>query len=272
MFKHKRLLARMLVGLGLAVLVVLPAAAQNVTQGYQASGTLQNGMVVRLKHGTAGMVEALDQKNETDMFGLVVASTDATVSLSSPNQNQVYVATFGQYAALVNTENGPVKPSDQLVISAVDGVAMKADTKHQVLIGKAMQGFGDNSNAEGHIKISSGETVAVGRIMVDIGVTRNPTYSGDVAAGVPHVLVSIAHAITDKPVTALRLYGCLVIMFIALAVAGGILYAGIRTGMTSIGRNPLAKKSILRSLVTVTLMSLIVVFVGMIAVYLLLRI
>lgn len=269
---HKRKLAGLLVGLGLAVLACAPAAAQNVTQGYQASGTLQNGMIVRLKHGTAGTVEALDQKAETDMFGLVVASADATVSLASPSQSQVYVATYGQYAALVNTQNGPIKTGDQLVISAVSGVAMKADTKHQVLIGKALQAFADNSNAEGHLKISSGETVAVGRITVDIGVTRNPTYSGDVAPGVPHVLVSIAHAITNKPVTALRLYGCLVVIFVALAVAGGILYAGIRTAMTAVGRNPLAKKSIMRSLVTVTLMSLIVVFVGIIAVYLLLRI
>jgi hypothetical protein len=273
MFKHKRISAVVVLGFVLfASLLGAGVSAQNVTQGYQASGDLQNGMVVRLKSGTAGTVEALDQKYETDMFGLVVASADAAVSLSSPNQSQVYVATFGQYAALVNTQNGPIKTGDQLVISSIKGTAMKADTKHQVLIGKAMQNFSDNSNAEGHIKLSSGDTVAVGRIMVDIGVTRNPTYSGDVAAGVPHILISIAHAITNKPVTALRLYGCLVIMFISLAVAGGILYAGVRTGMTSIGRNPLAKKSILRQLITITLMALIVVFIGIIAVYLLLRI
>ena len=269
---HKRKFAGLLVGLSFAMLACGTAAAQNVTQGYQASGTLQNGMIVRLKPGTATTVEALDQKQETSMYGLVVASADATVSLSSPTQSQVYVATYGQYSALVDTQNGPIKVGDQLVISAISGVAMKSDSKHQVLVGKALQAFADNSNAEGHLKISSGETVAMGRIMADIGVTRNPTYSGDVAPGVPHVLIQIARAVTNKPLTALRLYGCLVVLFVALAVSGAILYAGIRTAMVSIGRNPLAKKSILRSLVSVTLMSLIVVFVGLIAVYLLLKI
>jgi hypothetical protein len=270
--KHKRLVSGLLVGLGVALLGAAGTAAQNVTQGYKADGTLQNGMIVRLKPHTADTVQALDQKNETDMYGLVVAPADATVSLSNPNQNDIYVATFGQYNALVDTQNGPIQVGDQLVISAVDGIAMKSDTKHQVLIGKALQSFADNSNAEGHIKVSDGQTVAIGRIVVDIGVARNPTYSGDVAAGVPHFLTNIARAITNKPLTALRLYGSLAVMFATLAVAGFILFAGVRSGMTSIGRNPLAKKSILRTLITVTLMALVVVLVGVIAVYLLLRI
>lgn len=272
MSKHKRLFAAALAGIGLAVLAALPAVAQNVTQGYQADGDLQNGMVVRLKKGSATTVQALSQQSETDMLGLVVAPGDATVSLSGPNTSQVYVATFGQYPALVTTQNGPISAGDRLVISSVGGISMKADTKHQVLIGKALQSFTDGSNAEGHVKLSNGQTAAVGRIMVDIGVTRNPTYSGDVAPGVPHVLVNIARAITDKPLTALRLYGCVAVLFLSFVVAGGVLYAGIRTGMTSIGRNPLAKKSILRNLITVTLMALVVVFVGLIAVYLLLKI
>jgi hypothetical protein len=270
--KHKRLFASLLVGLGAVTVWLAPVAAQNVTQGYQSVGNLQNGMVIRLKPGTPGTVQSLDQKKETDMFGLVVASSDATVSLSSPTQSQVYVATYGQYPGLVNTQNGAIKAGDQLVISSVAGVSMRADTKHQVVIGKALQSFSDGTNVEGHVKLSDGQTVAVGRILIDIGVTRNPTYSGDVAPGVPHVLVSIAKAVTNKPLTVLRLYGSLVVIFIAFTVAGGVLYSGIRTGMTSIGRNPLAKKSILRNLITVTLMSLVVVFIGLIAVYLLLRI
>jgi hypothetical protein len=272
MFKHKRVIAALFAGLSLAALVVLPVAAQNVTQGYQAASNLQNGMVVRIKKGNATTVEALKQQEEKEMFGLVVSSSDAPVALSSPDASQVYVATFGQYPALVNTQNGTIRAGDRLVISSVSGVSMKADTKHEVLIGKALQSFSDGSNAEGHVKLSDGKTVAMGRIMVDIGVTRNPTYSGDVAPGVPKALVNVAKAVTDKPLTALRLYGSLIIIFIVFMVAGGIMYSGVRTGMTSIGRNPLAKKSILRNLITVILMSLVVVFVGLIAVYLLLRI
>ena len=273
MVKHKRTLPALVLGLLLPLLLVgARVGAQDVTQGFQTSGDVQDGMIVRMVPGKANTVEALDQQDETQMYGLAVAPSDAPVSLSTTSGSQVYVATYGQYPALVDTQNGVIKSGDQLVISSVEGVAMEADTKHQVLIGKALQGFADGSDAIGHVTLSNGQSVAVGRIMVDIGVTRNPTYSGDVAAGVPHVLTSIAHAITDKPLTALRLYGCLIIIFLSFALAGGILYAGIRTGMTSIGRNPLARKSILKQLVSVTLMALIVVFVGVIAVYLLLKI
>jgi hypothetical protein len=272
MGKHKLVVASLLAGFGLAVLVLVPVRAQNVTQGYQASGDLENGMVVRLKKGSATTVEALTQKNETDMYGLAVSASDAPVALSSPDRSQVYVATFGEYPALVNTQNGSIHAGDRLVISSIAGISMKADSKHQVLVGKALQAFSDGSNAESHVKLSNGTTVAIGRVVVDIGVTRNPTYSGDVAPGVPHILIQIASAVTNKPVTALRLYGGLGVMLMAFIVSGGIMYSGIRTGMTSIGRNPLAKKTILRNLVTVILMSLVVVFIGLIAVYLLLRI
>jgi len=272
MFKRKRLFAGLVAGVALALGVAIPAAAQNVTQGYQASGNLQNGLVVRLKPGDKGTVEALPQNKETDMFGLVVAPTDAPVSLSNNVQSQVYVATFGQYPAVVDTQNGVIKAGDQLVISSIAGISMKSDSKHQIIMGKALQNFSDGSNAEGHVKLSNGQTVAVGRILVDIGVTRNPTYSGDVAPGVPHILVQIASAVTNKPLTALRLYGCLVVIFIAFVLAGSILYSGIRSGMSSIGRNPLAKNAILRNLITVILLSLVVVLVGLIAVYLLLKI
>lgn len=272
MYKRKRLFVGLIATAALALSIAIPAAAQNVTQGYQATGNLQNGMVVRLKPGDKGTVEALNQNKETDMFGLVVAPTDAPVSLSSDANSQVYVATFGQYPVLVDTQNGVIKSGDQLVISSVAGIAMKSDSKHQIIVGKALQNFSDGSNAEDHVKLSNGQTVAVGRVLVDIGVTRNPTYSGDVAPGVPHILIQIAAAVTNKPLTALRLYGCLVVIFIAFVLAGSILYSGIRSGMSSIGRNPLAKNAILRNLIAVVLLSLVVVLVGLIAVYLLLKI
>lgn len=278
MGKHKRVIAGLLAGVSLALLAALPfacatpASAQNVTQGYKADGTLQNGMIVRIKKGDPNTVQALSQNNETDMYGLVVSASDAPVSLSSDDKSEVYVATFGQYPVLVTTQNGVIRAGDRLVISSYSGVAMKADTKHQVLVGKALQNFSDGSNAEGHVKLSDGTTVAMGRVMADLGVSRNPTYSGDVAPGVPHVLVQIASAVTNKPLTALRLYASLGTIIIDFGLAGAILYSGIRTGMNSIGRNPLAKKTILKSVFSVILTALVVVFVGLIAVYLLLKI
>jgi hypothetical protein len=261
----------MLAGVLFAVSGMRGAGAEDVTQGYQTDESLQNGIVVRLKPDSKAKVEALTQEKETDMLGVVVGSSETPVALSDPSQKQVFVATYGQYSVLVSTQNGPIKAGDSIVISSLKGVGMKSDDLHKVLVGKALENFADNSDAESHVKLNNEQQVALGRIRVDLAISRNPGYAGDTVAGVPRFLSRAAHAVTDKPVTALRIYAGLGVMFVCLAVAGAILYSGIRTGMTSIGRNPLAKKSILRNLITVTLMSLIVVSIGLIAVYLLLR-
>ena len=263
-----------MLGLLVALTAITPVAAQNVTQGYQSDEPLQNGMIVRLKSDSKVKVEALTTDTQRDMLGVTVANSDAPVSLSDPGQTQVFVATFGRYQVLVNTQNGPIKPGDLITISSIKGVGMKVDADHEVVIGKALESFADNSDAEGYVTLSdtSKTKVALGRIMVDIGVGRNPTYSGDTVSGVPKFLSRAAQAVTDRPVSALRLYACLAVLGVAFAIAGGIIYSGVRTGMTAVGRNPLAKKSIFRNLITVALMATIVAIVGIIAVYLLLRI
>ena len=149
---------------------------------------------------------------------------------------------------------------------------MKSDDLHRVLIGKALENFDGESDAESKTKIGDGRTVSIGRIRVDISVKRNPAYSGDTIAGVPHALSRLAYSVTDKPVTAFRIYAGLAVMLLCMLVSGAILYSGIHGGMASVGRNPLAKNAIMRNMVGTTLMALIVVSIGLFAVYLLLKI
>ena len=260
----------------LANVLAATAGAQNLTQGYVSDQELQNGMIIRLVPKDATKVEALKKGNIADMLGVTVASTDAPVSISDPTKHQVFVATYGKYDVLVSNENGVIKSGDFITISSVDGVGMRSDGNYQLILGKALNNFAGTNDADSHVtltdQLGGKRDVALKRIPVDISVAHNPVYTGDSIAGVPHFLSNIANAITYKPVTALRLYACLGVMFLALVIAGGVMYSGVRTGMYSIGRNPLAKKSITRNLISVVLMSLIVVVIGLVAVYLLLRI
>jgi uncharacterized protein YjeT (DUF2065 family) len=270
----KRVLHLCLIVSGILVVVssMGGASAQDVTQGYAADDELQNGMLVRVKPDNKAKVEALTQEKESDMFGVVVSSSEAPVSISDPEARQVFVATLGQYDVLVSTQNGVIRTGDSIVISSLKGVGMKTDEFHKVIIGKALESFGDNSDAESHVKLEGSGNVALGRIRIDISVKRNPQYNGDTIAGVPHQLSKLAYAVTDKPVTALRIYACLAVIGMCILIAGAVLYSGIHSGMTSIGRNPLAKKSILRSLIVMILTSLSVVSGGLFAVYLILKI
>ncbi|HSX29722.1 MAG TPA: hypothetical protein VLE73_04145 [Candidatus Saccharimonadales bacterium] len=274
---------KILLGFGFAGLLVVAAcstaSAQSVTQGFvPGEDGLQNGMIVRLngKDKTTAKIVALSQENEQQMLGIIVASSDSPVALADPNaKQQVFIARNGQYAVLVSTQNGPIKAGDSIVISSIKGVGMKADSKHQAILGKALQNFSEGANANSSLTLNSGQSktkVAIGRILVDVGITRNPGYSGDAIANVPQWLAKAARAVSGRPITALRLYACLAILVVAFFVAGTVLFAGARSGMNAVGRNPFAKKTIMKSMVTVVMMAIIIVTVGIIAVYLLLKV
>jgi hypothetical protein len=277
MFKLKRLLFALFVGAGVAITFGGAAFAQGVTQGYNSEENLQNGLIVRLKAGDATKVAVLNQQDASEMLGVTVSSNSAPVSLSDPSiKQQVYVATFGKYNVLVSNQNGPIKSGDYITISAVAGVGMKATGEQEIILGKAVGTFSGQGDVEGKVTVKDSlggsQEVALKRIAVEIGVAHNPNYTGDITAGVPRFLSRAAQMVTKKPVTALRIYAALGVLALSIGVAGGVIYAGVRTGMTAVGRNPLAKTSITKSMITVVLIAIIVVLIGSLAVYLLLKV
>jgi hypothetical protein len=279
MAKHKRFLRPIVAIAGVLVCTFAGTQvfAQDVPQGYQSAESLQKGMIVRLSKKDQGKVEAITQKESADMFGIVVSLNDTPVSLSRPGVKQeVFVATTGQYDILVSNQNGPIETGDYITVSSIRGVGMKAAQVQQLVIGKALKPFtGKGGDIEGRtvINTSLGErSVALGRVPVEVTVAHNPLYEKDDKSGVPDFLSKAAEVVTDRPVSALRIYAGLAVLLTSILIAGGILYAGIRSGMIAIGRNPLAKRTIMRSLIQVVLTSLIVVVAGVFAVYLLLRI
>lgn len=261
----------------LSCLFMIPlAGAQNVPQGFQSDQTLQKGMIVRLKPGDGTKVQAVTQQDAGEVFGVVVSSSDAAVSLSNTSAAQeTFVANSGQYEVLVSNQNGQIKEGDYVAVSALGGVGMKATSDQQYVLGKALTTFDGVMNIEGNstLKTSNGDQqVTLGRVTIEVSVAHNPHYSKEDEAGVPQVLSNLVQIVTDKPVTAFRIYASLTVVVVTIIIAGIVLFSGVRTGMTAVGRNPLAKKSISRGLLQVTLMALIVFVIGLIAVYLLLRI
>lgn len=279
MGKHKHIFQRFLLVSGVVLLAICTTGtvrAQNVAQSYQTDEALQKGMLVRLKKSEPSKVESLSQDAVEDMFGVVISSSDATVSLSSPDATQqVFVATSGKYDVLVSTQNGPIREGDYITVSSLAGVGMKAETTQQLVLGKALTAFNGMSDTETTATLTTSkgkQEVKLGHIQVEVSVAHNPLYQKQDEAGVPKFLSKAAQLVTDRPVSAFRIYASLVALGTSLLIAGGILYAGVRTGMIAVGRNPLAKRSIFRNLIQVTLMSLIVFVIGVFAVYLLLRI
>jgi hypothetical protein len=265
---------------GLSVLVVtssvVPAAqAQSVAQSYASDTPLQAGMVVKLS-GDKTKVVPVSQSDNDKMHGVVIRSNDAPLTLSEGEVPQaVFVVTNGKYQILVTDQNGPIKKGDYLIVSAVDGVGMKANNVIKYIVGKSLSNFDGKTGVLSTTKLKDGagreRTVNFGYVEADINVSRNPLAPPE-DSNLPGFLRKASEAVSGKPVSPFRGYVALGVLLVTAAIVVAILYAGVRTSLISLGRNPLARKSIIRNLIQVVLVGLIILVAGLIAVYLLLKI
>ena len=260
-----------------------PAAAaapvnitQAVTQSFNADPSVQLGMIVKLKDKDPSTVEPLTESTLTKLLGVVVAPNDSTVTITpaKATKQQVFVASSGQYVALVSNQNGAIKAGDFITASAIAGIGMKADEGQSVILGKAGGAFTGTANVIGKValKNSLGKTteVSLGRVMVVLDVSHNPLESKSTNY-VPGFLARTAQSVTDKKVSAARIYLGLAVLALTTVITGNLVYSGVRSGMISVGRNPLSKKSIIKSLIQTVIAGLIIFIVGVLAVYLLLK-
>jgi hypothetical protein len=152
---------------------------------------------------------------------------------------------------------------------------MKADSQQSVVVGKAATAFDGKNDVAGvtTVKDSNGEEqpVRLGYVTAAVSIARNPLQRAT-HSNIPGFLQNATESIAQKPVSPVRVYFSLAIMLITAVIVGSLLYGAVRASMIALGRNPLARGAIVRSLVRVVLISLIVLSSGLGAVYLLLRI
>jgi len=245
-------------------------------QGYASDSVLQDGTIVQLTGTAANKVAPATRANLQQMYGVTVDPHTLSLTISDASLlNEAYVATSGTYEVLVSTQAGAIKQGDYVTMSSVNGVAMKADSTEKTVFGRAAGNFNGKSNSIGTttLKQTTGQTdktVAIGKIPVAINIQRNPNEKST-QANLPKALQRIGEAVAEKPVGPLRIYLSIGITGLSIIVALVTLYAGIRNSLIAIGRNPLSKKTIFRSLMEVILTGFLILIIGLFAVYLLLK-
>jgi hypothetical protein len=274
--KNKISLKRVSAFFGLLLLVIFSTAfsvsAQTVTQGYSSEKTLQRGTAVSLDAEDTKKVVAASKENQNRLHGIVVASNDAALTLSDESQ-KTFVATIGRFDGLVSTEAGNIQPGDFLTVSSISGIVMKAGENDLYSIGKAVVGFDGNANtvSKSQLTDSAGNSneVSIGRVTVDLAVGSNPLLR-PADSTLPEFLEKATEAIAGKQVSPVRVYVGLFLLVVAGSIAGSLLYSGIKSSVISIGRNPLSKKSITKSMLQIIITSIIIFLIGILGVYLLL--
>ena len=211
--------------------------------------------MVALAGDGSGKVISVDQTSEERVFGVVVAPSASSLSLSAAS-GQVQVVTSGRAEVFVTMAGGAIKLGDSIAVSQISGVGMKATTSGRV-IGVAQADF------------TSPSPRGLGEIPVEIQVTNftPPTTGGGAIIAVQN----LANSLAGRPVASTRLLAALVILFIGVVSSTVLLYAAVRNSIVAIGRNPLARTAIFRGLAQILAVIIAILTVSGLAIYLVIR-
>lgn len=278
--KAQRAILSLAMILGLGLLVSPVTYAENSSgagvQGYAADTPIDNGTIVELTGKKSDSVKVATQKNLENMFGVTIDRNLLPITITNSNvQNEVFVAVSGTYNVLVSTQGGAIKKGDYVTLSSINGVAMKAGTEESTVFGRAGTNFDGKGATLGTTKLKDttgkdNQTVKLGSIPVTIDIRNNPN-DKTTEVSIIEQLRRIGQQIAEKEVSPIRIYLSMAITFISIIAAIIILYSGVRNGVISIGRNPMSKKSIFRALLEIILTTLLILIIGLFAVYLLLK-
>lgn len=252
-----------------------PQGQQVATRAYKSNGFVQYGTIVTLDEKDPTKVIAAPESQLTKMLGVAIAPSDSAITLTDNEAtDKTFVATSGRYTVLVSNQGGSIKPGDYITVSSVTGVGTKTGTSQGLVLGTAATAFDGKSGSltTTELKDSKGVThkVSIGVIQADINIGQNPFLFRS-TGGVPKTLNVVTSAITGKPVSAIRIYIGLAVLMMVLFTVGTMVYSGIRGAFAAIGRNPLARKSILRGMIQVITTALIIFTFGLLGVYLILK-
>lgn len=263
-----------------AATTVLPAAAQTTygggsVSGYGADSAIDTGRIVELTGKDGNYVKLATQANVQNMFGVTVDRNQVPITITNDSlKNEVFVAVSGTYNVLVSTQAGAIAAGDYVTLSSIDGVAMKTGDQEVTVFGRANEAFDGKGVVLGTqtLKDAAGgtKTVQLGMVPVTIDIKNNPNHKST-TSNLPDFLQRVGRAIADKEVSPVRIYLSMGITAVSLIAAIAVVYAGVRNSVISIGRNPMSRRSIFRALVEVILTGLLILIIGLFAVYLLLK-
>ena len=253
----------------LALCFMLPLAVRAITsisQSYSTIDDLSLGSIVSLKTNTSDQVVAATTYNVDGILGVVINSGSSILSLSTGDTSSVQVATSEMASVLVSDINGEIIQGDQITASPIKGVGMKA-TGNTKVVGIA-QAKPTNSSEKHYYTDSAGKQQSV--ILGELPILINVSYffKEPEKTLIPTALQDLANALAGKTVNPLPIIIATAIFIITIIVVVSIIYAMIRSSIISVGRNPMSQAAIYRDLIQLSALVLVILAVGMIAIYL----
>jgi hypothetical protein len=251
------------------LLPITTDAAGAVSQAFTTSdGSLVPGTMVSLKSGSEDVVEKATISYASQLLG--VTASYPLVALGGGNK-RTQVVISGLTPTLVSNVNGDINVGDKITASPIEGVGMKALNSAEV-VGTAESNLADSDPTTELIKNKNGKSVKVevGLIAVQVNVSYYAVQQNKLSDIVPTFLVDVGSSVAGKDVSPLRILIGFCSLIVGFVIAGIMLQAGVRSGIISLGRNPLASSVLRRSLFDVLVTSLGLLAITVIIFYLVL--
>lgn len=234
---------------------VAHVAAQelSVSQPITLDSAAENGSIISYD----GQKYSLSSVSyDTAMMG--VSTTQAAIELTSvdglPPDTYPVIST-GITNVRVSTENGPIQIGDFLTSSSKPGVAMKAD-KSGFILGVAQSNY--DGTEEGVVPVL---------LTIKFAFSKESPVAEKIRVQLSDLLKLSGLTILDDPITSLRYLLAACVIIASLVVTFMTVGKVARGGVDAIGRNPLASKAIILSIIMNTVLSIGIVGMGLAAAY-----
>ena len=228
----------MLKTLTLSALLLLLSASATLAQDLPSISQFAVNLEVADKDAKSGDIISITKEGlvrstaayDVAIFGVVVGSP--VISIEPRSDATSAVASTGVAQVKVSTKGGNIEIGDFITTSDEAGVGQKATTSGYVL-GKALENY-DKGDGTGTIPVE-----------INIAYVDIPISAG--ASGIKGLL-----AMLSEPENFRNFVRYLVAFLIGAATFIGAVYAFVKfltNGITALGRNPMAKKTIISSMV-----------------------
>jgi hypothetical protein len=253
-------------------MLTLPAAASGLTtlsQGFTTTDKVSLGSIVSLQNNSSDQVSAATSSNPNGILGVVINDGNSLISFTSNQANQIQVATAGVVQVLVSNINGNISQGDQITVSPINGVGMKATNSTKV-VGIAQTSLSSNNSSTQSYTDKSGHkhSVLLGEVPLLVNVSYY--YKQPDKTLIPSAIQNISNALAGKPVNPLPIIISMGIFILTLIIVVSIVYSMIHSSIISVGRNPMSQSAIYRDLIQLSALVVGILGVAVVSIYMIL--
>lgn len=250
----------------LGVIATPAVSGTGISSGYITNDAeLRPGMMVGISADNIDGKPAVERariSRANYIIGAAVNLEEELVTAVSKDAPQSFVVATGEAEVYVTDINGPIKVNDQLAISPVRGILMKADAGARGAA-TALADFDESKASDIEVASQDGpQKKKMGKLKVVIHTEVNQA-----TGATPSFAERVGETIGRKDISEVQVLAAFVLFIMILVVEGGMMYGAVSGAVRSIGRNPLARDHVFSTLSRTFVIALVILMAGLAVVF-----